>query len=154
MTNTLSGTNPFVNQVEKTTIKKIAQLPEIQFDSWIWRTWRVLPTDDRYLNLTKEQRELLWEDFLLNNPKIAEEIEKEKDYDPEFEQEWKKLMEESESEDIQDTDDDFSEFKDVEKAFEDFVNRHNLHTKSDKKLKHSAKNRKPYADEAEWEEVE
>lgn len=135
------------------TIKEIAKLPESRFETWIWKTWNVLPTDDRYLTLTEEQRMLLYEDFLLDHPEVAKEIEKQKTYDPDFDQEWEKLMAETESDEINDFDDDFYEFKDVEETFKNFVKEHNLQTASDQKIQ--IKNRKLYeSDNEEWEEVE
>lgn len=146
--------NPFVEQIQKVTLKELAKLPESRFEAWIWKTWNVLPTDERYLNLTEEQRKILWEDFLLDHPEISKEINKQKTYDPDFDKEWEKLMAEAESDAIDDFDDDFSEFKDVEEAFQSFVEQHDLHTESDEKLKQRLENRKLYNSEEEWEEVE
>jgi len=82
------------------------------------KQWKVLPTDQRYLDLTDEQRELLWEDFLLDNPDIARKIEAQTQ-DPEFEKDWENLdnespeeaSEEDEWEDISDKLDEFIESK-------------------------------------------
>lgn len=58
------------------------------------KTWKVLPTDPRYQELTAEQRELLWEDFLLDHPDIAKEVENKVVYDDEFDQLWEELDQE------------------------------------------------------------
>ncbi len=86
--------NPFVNDVTQTTIKAIASDSENRFDWWIQKTFSVLPTDQRFLDLTSEQRELLWENFLLDNPEIAKKL-KDRFHDPEFDEIWEAMSEES-----------------------------------------------------------
>lgn len=70
-------------------MKEIAQHPENRFDTWILKTWRVLPTSPDFINLTEEQRELLWQDYLIDNPEIAKKINQANDTD--FQDEWEKM---------------------------------------------------------------
>lgn len=70
-------------------MKEIAQHPENRFDTWILKTWRVLPTNPDFINLTEEQRELLWQDYLIDNPDVAKKIEQANDTD--FQDEWNKM---------------------------------------------------------------
>lgn len=80
------------------------------------KEWRVLPTDPRFQDLTAEQRALLWEDFLLDHPEIAKEIEKDKTktiYDDEFDELWEELDRETASEDDwEEVEDDWEETED------------------------------------------
>jgi len=91
---TSSGTTPFVNAIKKTTIKAIASDSENRFDWWIQKTFEVLPTDPRYYDLTTEQRELLWEHYLIDNPEVAKKL-KDTFYDPEFDEIWDAMAEEA-----------------------------------------------------------
>lgn len=58
---------------------------------WICKQFKVLPSNPDFQNLTSEQRSLLWEDYLLDNPKLKEQIEHEvvNKEDEEFEELWK-----------------------------------------------------------------
>lgn len=74
-------------------MKEIAQHPENRFDTWILKTWRVLPTNPDFINLTEEQREWLWQDYLLDHPEIAKKIAEAND--TEFQEEWDKMDKEN-----------------------------------------------------------
>ena len=56
---------------------------------WICKQFNVLPSNPDFQNLTPEQRSLLWEDYLLDNPKIKQRIEDSStNKDEEFEEMW------------------------------------------------------------------
>lgn len=148
MINTLSGTTPFVKEVDE-GIKDIVKDPDIMFDLWIMRTWNVLPTDERFQNLTREHKMLLWEDYLLQNPQIAKKIE---DSDPEFEKEWESLEGEIDS-----LESDYEEDEDViAEKFEEFVKEKGLDMELKPGTLEILKSKAPefLADDDEWEEVE
>jgi len=67
-------------------MREIARLPQARFDWWIQKTFNVLPTDSRFLDLTSEQKELIYEHLLIDNPDLAKNSESY--YDPEFEDLW------------------------------------------------------------------
>jgi len=96
---------------------------------WLINKYNVLPTDERYLNLTVEQRALLWESFLLSNPQIQKAIDREQNkiHDEEFEKEWQQL--ELDTDDVQS---DWLEDIDTESLkenFNKFVEDHDLDIK-------------------------
>lgn len=134
-------------------IAEIAKEPEIRFDLWIMKTWKVLPTDPRYLDLTEEQRELLWEDFLIDHPEIREEINKRgKVYDDDFDELWESLdklenTSEGDWEVIEDTDVDVDAVSDNFKAF---IEEKNLDIQYDPSVERLLKS----SPADEWEEVD
>jgi hypothetical protein len=67
-------------------LKEIAQLSEARFDWWIQKNFQVLPTDDRFTNLTLEQKDLMYEHFLLDNPELTKKDTKARDdsFDEEY----------------------------------------------------------------------
>lgn len=106
-------------------MKEIVKEAQNRFDYWIMEKWQVLPTDERFLNLTEEQRDFLWENFLLDHPEIQKQLEN-RFYDPEFDKEWEKLDKEEDqdtnSEDLEGAEtveDEFIGFEDVYKEFLD-----------------------------------
>lgn len=107
-------------------MKEIAQHPENRFDWWIMKTFMVLPTDQRFLDLTPEQRELLWEHYLLDNPELAKKIEN-RINDPEFEKEWEELAYEEAQNSFENevkvvkTDNAQDGFDEIEKAYEKYL---------------------------------
>lgn len=84
------------------------------------KTFNVLPTDPKFLDLTEFQREFLWENFLLDNPEIEAKMKKAQEDDPDFDQEWEELDKpDTTNDETFETEDD--EFTDAEKAFESFL---------------------------------
>ena len=65
---------------------EIAKISEARFQWWVQKTFNVLPTDSRYLDLTMEQLDLMYEHFLLDNPLPNEGNNKARDgdYDKEY----------------------------------------------------------------------
>jgi hypothetical protein len=57
------------------------------------KTFNLLPTDQRFLDLTDEQREYIWHNYLIDNPELEKKLKNRFD-DPEFDKEWDKLDEE------------------------------------------------------------
>ena len=61
----------------------------------------MLPTESRFLDLTEEQLELMYQHYLIDNPPKAEKTNSAHDpeyeeppeafYDPDFDEEWEKL---------------------------------------------------------------
>ena len=96
-------------------MKEIAQNPENRFDTWILKTWRVLPTNPDFINLTEEQREWLWQDYLLDNPEIAKKIAEAND--TEFQEEWDKMDKENPDEEFREE----SYGIDIAEKFNEFV---------------------------------
>ena len=79
----------------------IAQQGEARFLWWIQKTFHVLATDTRFLDLTEEQLELMYQHYLLDNPQTSntkedtggthdpDYLEPDKRYhDPDFDEEW------------------------------------------------------------------
>lgn len=66
----------------------------------------MLPTSPDFLNLTEEQREYLWDNFLLDNPKIEQQLKNRFD-DPDFDEEWNAMEVGSESD--EENEDDFDD---------------------------------------------
>jgi hypothetical protein len=89
-------------------MKEIASNPSNRFDAWILKQWKVLPTNPDFLNLTEEQKEYLWEDYLLDNPEIARKIENSKD--EEFNKEWDDEKHESKDEEFEEVVDNYNKF--------------------------------------------
>lgn len=71
------------------------------------------------MSLTEEMKSLLWEDYLLDNPKIAQEIEKAKEMqDDEFERMWNETSMDDKDIDITNSDDiNISEVEENVKEF-------------------------------------
>lgn len=129
-------------------MREIAKEPQNRFDYWIMKTFTVLPTDERFINLTAEQKELLWENYLIENPEIEKQLNR-KIYDPDFEKEWEALDDENGKDtDMEDSDDD--DFASAEENFAKYVEGNsNLKLKGlDDKLKRLTSNAN------EWEEVD
>src|SRR5690606_9486110 len=89
---------------------------ENRFDWWIMKNFNVLPTDERFLNLTAEQREFIWEQYLIDNPDLDKKI---KQYDPDFEKEWEELGEVEDVKTDNSSPDDME--LDIEKTMEEFL---------------------------------
>lgn len=110
------------------TMETIATEAQNRFDYWIMNKWNVLPTDQRYLDLTEEQKDFLWENFLIDNPEVKKRIAN-RFYDPEFDAEWDKLVAEEEanvdttkdSEPEFDSSDDLNGYSDLESVYKDFL---------------------------------
>ena len=49
-------------------MKQIAQTERAKFEYWIQEKWTVLPTDPRYTDLTEEQIDLLYEQYIRLHP--------------------------------------------------------------------------------------
>ncbi len=73
-------------------MKEIAKLPHQRKLWWIRSYYRVLPTDERYLNLTPEQIELEFQHYIMDNPDKFKEVYT----DPEYEEWERKTSEEDE----------------------------------------------------------
>lgn len=138
------GTPRFANET-RTKIKKIADNPEIKFDLWLMKRFNVLPTDERFLNLTYEQRELLWEDYLNDHPEIRKRIE---NYDPEFEKVW----ENPETDNLEKFEENVAEQLEHLSEDEDLIDRSEQAKEIINKIRQFGK----YIDdnELEWEEVD
>jgi hypothetical protein len=54
--------------LKQTPIKEIAKSPKARFEWWVQTKFNVLPTDSRYIDLTEEQLDLMWEHYLIDNP--------------------------------------------------------------------------------------
>lgn len=118
------------------------------------KTFNVLPTDERFLNLTAEQKEFLWQNYLLDHPEIERKING-KIYDPDFEKEWESMDVETTEEDAKKDgeaqelyvpeDEDFSA---VEESFAKF-----LEERPDLKIDED-KLQQLVNDPEEWEEVD
>lgn len=61
----------------------------MRLNAWICKKFNVLPSNPDFQNLTDEQKEWLWEDYLLDNPDIKRKIENA--MDEEFEEDWNNL---------------------------------------------------------------
>lgn len=80
------------------------------------KEFKVLPTDDRFLDLTDEQMELLYHHYMIDNKPVKSSSsakdnsyeEPESYHDPDFADEWDSLEtgQEQESADIQDIQED------------------------------------------------
>lgn len=84
----------------------------MRFNAWICKRFNVLPSNPDFQNLTEEQKEWLWEDYLLDNPDIKRKIENA--MDEEFEEDWNNL-------DNADDVSDLERYKDVEYKAKDFL---------------------------------
>jgi hypothetical protein len=56
-------------------LKSIAKLPQSRIDWWIQSTFKILPTDQRFKDLTAEQMELMQEHFIIDHPELAKTAE-------------------------------------------------------------------------------
>lgn len=95
-------------------MKEIARESDNRFDWWIMKQFQVLPTDERFINLTEEQKELIWQHYLLDNPEIAKKVSQ---FDPEFEEEWNSLGKDEETSKPEETYEDI----DIEQSMEEFL---------------------------------
>lgn len=119
------------------------------------KTFRVLPTDSRYQDLTKEQRELLWEDFLLDHPEIAEKVEN-KIYDDGFDAEWEaleKIGAPSEDPEESKEHEDYEEEEVIAQNFRQFVEETGLDIEYHPEVQRLLNQQKPLVED-DWEEVE
>ncbi|MNW28257.1 hypothetical protein D3C74_50790 [compost metagenome] len=71
-------------------MQEIVKDSQNRFDYWIMEKWNVLPTDPRFLALTEEQKDWLWENFLLSNPEVKRKIDN-RFHDPDFDRAWEEL---------------------------------------------------------------
>ena len=94
------------------------------------KEWKVLPTDPRFLELTSEQKDFLWDNFLIDNPEIEKKLKNRFD-DEEFDEEWDKLDEDTpedsqeHSQDVVNSSEGNSDSEGFEteiKAYESFLN--------------------------------
>lgn len=75
---------------------------EARFQWWIQTNFKVLPTDPRFMDLTDEQVELMFQHFLIDNPTVKKKVENEdgtyaepdRYYDPDFDDAWNDTDEE------------------------------------------------------------
>jgi hypothetical protein len=56
-------------------LKEIARLPQSRAEWWVQSTFKVLPTDQRYKDLTDEQIGTMQEHYLLDHPELAKKAE-------------------------------------------------------------------------------
>ena len=101
-------------------MRAIAEESDNRFDWWIMKTFNVLPTDERFRELTTFQRDFIWENFLLDNPEIEAKLKKANEDDPDFNREWEELDKEEKRVE-EDVDSDVAE-----KAFEDYLKNNDL----------------------------
>jgi hypothetical protein len=97
--------------VRTAEIQEIAKTNQARFEWWVQKTFNVLPTDDRFLNLTEEQMDLIYEHFKLDHPELdkqQDEKARDSEYDneqdsipaqehfedPEFDKAWSGMDEE------------------------------------------------------------
>lgn len=146
-------------------MKEIAQHPENRFDTWIMKTWKILPTNPDFINLTEEQREWLWQDYLLDNPEIAKKIDQSND--TEFEEEWNSMdkdnPESTESDDKGydiDLSDEFNKFvkdtnmEDIERSPESLAILEKINKSQDSALLNPSDWEEVDLDSEDWEEVD
>lgn len=84
--------------------------------------FNVLPTDERFLSLTEEQKEFIWENYLLDNPDLKKKLQN-RFHDSEFDEIWDNL-EKAPSEDAQDGS-VVSEEDNTEEDYSDVVSNYN-----------------------------
>lgn len=95
-----------------------------------------------------EQRELLWEDFLLDHPEIAEKV-KNKVYDEDFDEEWEALEElDTSSEDTEEPDEEA-----IAENFKHFVEEVGLDIEYHPEVQRLLNQKQPLIED-DWEEVE
>lgn len=120
------------------------------------KTWKVLPTNPDFQNLTEEQKTWLWEDYLLDNPEVAKKIAEQQDED--FNKEWDKL-----DEGVEETTPEVEEeFEEVTNNFEEYVKSNNLEVEYSEatqallsKIKEKDdQNPTPNPLDDDWEEIE
>ena len=120
------------------------------------KTWKVLPTNPDFQNLTDEQKTWLWEDYLLDNPEVAKKIAEQQDED--FNKEWDKL-----DEGVDETTPEVEEeFEEVTNNFEEYVKSNNLEVQYSEatqailsKIKEQDdQNPTPNPLDGDWEEIE
>jgi len=107
-------------------MREIASNSDNRFDYWIMKEWKVLPTDPRFTDLTFEQREYLWENYLIDNPEIEKKMRDRFD-DPEFDKQWDSLgiTSQEASEEVLETkegNDEQEEENEIEANYKVFVN--------------------------------
>jgi hypothetical protein len=104
-------------------MREIVREPSNRFDWWIMKTFNVLPTDERYLSLTSEQKDFIWENFLVDHPEDEKKI-KNKMFDPDFDEEWEALGKEKsdgDDSDVMDDIDDDDDFSDIQTNYAKFL---------------------------------
>lgn len=107
------------------------------------KTWKVLPTDPRFQDLTEEQRALLYEDYVLSHPELFEAAEK-KVYDEDFEEHWESLDKlESSTDDWEEVTEDVDT---ISSNFDQFIKEKNLEIDYRPEVKRLVN--------SDWEEVE
>lgn len=83
--------------MDEITLEKLAETQKAKFDFWIMEKWSVLPTDHRFLELTEEQKGLLYVQYLKSIEPPPKEVksahdddyeEPESYVDPEFDALW------------------------------------------------------------------
>ncbi len=104
-----------MNEVQSKQIRQITQNPENRFDWWILKEWKLLPTSPDFLNLTEEQREYLWDNFLIDNPKIEQQL-KNRIEDDEFDDEWNAMEVGTESDEESENKFAQEDYSDIEKS--------------------------------------
>jgi hypothetical protein len=90
------------------TIQELANTPRAKFEFWVQEKWNVLPTDQRFIDLTEEQLALLFAQYQRvsapapNNTSARDgdypdgasddpNVNTQKYVDPDFEKEWENL---------------------------------------------------------------
>lgn len=85
-------------------MKELAKSNLARFDWWIQTKFNVLPTDERFINLTDEQKELLLEHYLIDNPdKASNGAASDSEYDNELDKNEREAKEEYDKEKYADT---------------------------------------------------
>jgi hypothetical protein len=54
-------------------MEEIAKTNIARFEWWIQKSFHVLPTDERFLSLTEQQMDLLYEHFKIDHPELRED---------------------------------------------------------------------------------
>lgn len=62
-------------------MSEIAKSSTARFDWWVQTKFGVLPTDSRFLDLTEEQKDLMYEHFIIDNPTTKEQPDNSQDRD-------------------------------------------------------------------------
>jgi len=102
-------------------MQEIIKEPSNRFDYWIMREWKVLPTSPEFQNLTSDQKEFLWENFLLDNPEISKRLANrfvDEDFDKEFEKTEKAAVE---AQDAYESKTDQDEIDAIEESYSRFT---------------------------------
>lgn len=72
--------------MKQAELQEIAKTNQARFEWWVQKTFSVLPTDDKFLNLTEEQMDLMYEHFKLDHPELQKQEDnkaRDSDYDNE-----------------------------------------------------------------------